>query len=44
MANMLDAMVEAAAAWPDRCEEIGFDDRQTHRLGDMLRTRLDSLK
>lgn len=42
--NMIDAMVAAAEAWPDRCDEIGFDDRQTARLAQMLRTRLDSLR
>jgi serine/threonine-protein kinase HipA len=42
--NMIDAIVDTAAAWPDRCDEIGFDDRQTERLAKMLRARLESLK
>lgn len=42
--NMIDTMVDVASAWPDRCGEIGFDDRQTERLAQMLHTRLDSLR
>ncbi len=42
--NMIDAMIDAATAWPDRCGEIGFDDQQTERLAQMLYTRLDSLR
>ncbi|MEH3140103.1 MAG: type II toxin-antitoxin system HipA family toxin [Mycobacterium kyogaense] len=42
--NMIDAMVDVATAWPGRCGEIGFDDRQTDRLAKMLNTRLDSLR
>jgi serine/threonine-protein kinase HipA len=38
------AIVEAAEVWPDRCGEIGFDDRQTGLLEKMLRTRIDSLR
>ena len=41
---MIDAVVEAAGDWPDKCGEIGFDDRQTTLLEKMLRTRIDSLR
>lgn len=41
--RMIDALIDAAAAWPDRCGHIGFDDRQTDLLAQMLRTRIDSL-
>ncbi|MCX2934811.1 type II toxin-antitoxin system HipA family toxin [Mycobacterium sp. CVI_P3] len=44
IANMIDAIIDTAVAWPDRCGEIGFDDRQTERLATMLRTRLDNLR
>lgn len=42
--RMIDSIVDAAQDWPDRCGEIGFDDRQTELLADMLRTRSDGLK
>lgn len=42
--NMIDAMMDAATEWPDRCGEIGFDNRQTERLAQMLHTRLASLR
>ncbi|MED5811160.1 type II toxin-antitoxin system HipA family toxin [Mycolicibacterium sp. 050232] len=42
--RMIDELVDAAYDWPDRCGQIGFDDRQTELLADMLRTRLGSLK
>lgn len=42
--RMIDELVDAAYGWPDRCGQIGFDDRQTDLLADMLRTRLGSLK
>jgi serine/threonine-protein kinase HipA len=42
--NMIDTMIDAAIAWPDRCGEIGFDDKQTERLAQMLHSRLESLK
>lgn len=42
--RMVDAVVDAAQDWPDRCGEIGFDDRQTKLLAQMLRTRIDSLR
>jgi len=41
---MIDAIVLAAQDWPDRCGEIGFDDRQTKLLARMLRTRIGSLR
>ena len=44
IARMIDVIVEAAEDWPDKCGEIGFDDRQTTLLEKMLRTRIDSLR
>lgn len=41
--RMIDELVDAARDWPDKCVQIGFDDRQTALLTDMLRTRLSSL-
>lgn len=41
---MIDALVDGADGWPDRCEWIGFDDRQTTSLSRMLRTRIKRLK
>lgn len=43
-ATMINQIVDAADGWPDRCHEIGFDDRQTELLADMVRTRIKSLK
>lgn len=40
----IDALVDGAHGWPDRCEWIGFDDRQTASLAQMLRTRIKRLK
>lgn len=42
--SMIDGLVGAAQDWPERCGEIGFEDRQTELLEQMLRTRIDSLK
>ena len=42
--RMIDALVDAAEPWPERCEQIGFGDRQTEPLTQMLRSRIDSLK
>jgi serine/threonine-protein kinase HipA len=42
--RMIDSIVDAAGEWPDRCEEIGFTDRQTELLTDMLRSRIETLK
>jgi serine/threonine-protein kinase HipA len=42
--KMIDAIVNAAQEWPDRCGEIGFDHRQTGLLAQILRARIDSLK
>jgi serine/threonine-protein kinase HipA len=44
VAGMIDQIVDAAEAWPELGQEIGFDDRQTELLADMLRTRIKSLK
>ncbi len=41
--RMIDDLVTAAQPWPDRCAEIGFPDRETMRLGAMLRDRIDAL-
>lgn len=41
--RMIDSIVDAAQDWPDRCGDIGFDDRQTGLLADMLHTRIGSL-
>jgi serine/threonine-protein kinase HipA len=42
--RMIDSIVERARDWPDRCGAIGFDDRQTELLAQMLRHRIESLK
>lgn len=42
--RMIDAIVGAAQDWPDKCGAIGFDDRQTKLLAQMLRTRIGSLR
>ncbi|OBK00645.1 hypothetical protein A5746_21185 [Mycolicibacterium conceptionense] len=42
--RMIDELFDAANDWPDRCGRIGFGDRETELLADMLRTRLGSLK
>jgi len=42
--RMIDAVVGAAQDWPDRCGEIGFDERQTELLARMLRARIASLR
>jgi serine/threonine-protein kinase HipA len=44
VANLIDSLVDAARPWPERCDQIGFDNRQTDLLAKMLRTRIDSLK
>lgn len=44
IANSIDALVDAAQAWPARCDQIGFGDRQTELLAQMLQSRIDSLK
>ncbi|WP_369830919.1 type II toxin-antitoxin system HipA family toxin [Mycobacterium sp. NS-7484] len=43
-AAMIDGLIDAAQRWPPRCDHIGFDDRQTVRLEQMLRQRIDALK
>lgn len=42
--RMIDATVAACEEWPDRCGEIGFDDRRSDRLARMLRGRVDGMK
>jgi serine/threonine-protein kinase HipA len=42
--RMIDAVIDAAQDWPDKCGEIGFDDRQTNLLVRMLRARIASLR
>ncbi|HET9892054.1 MAG TPA: type II toxin-antitoxin system HipA family toxin [Mycobacterium sp.] len=42
--RMIDAIIDAAHDWPDKCGEIGFDERQTKLLAQMLRRRIDSLR
>jgi serine/threonine-protein kinase HipA len=42
--RMLDALVDAATAWPDKCDQLGIAPRQTELLAEMLRARIDSLK
>lgn len=42
--RMIDSVVDAAQDWPDKCGEIGFDERQTKLLAQMLRKRMDSLR
>jgi serine/threonine-protein kinase HipA len=43
-ARMIDEIIDAARGWTARCEEIGFDDRRTHLLAEMLRARIKSLE
>jgi serine/threonine-protein kinase HipA len=42
--SMLDSLVDAAIAWPDRCDQIGLAPRQTELLARMLDARIVSLK
>ncbi|ORV97925.1 type II toxin-antitoxin system HipA family toxin [Mycobacterium kyorinense] len=42
--RMIDSIVDAAQDWPDRCGDIGFDDRQTELLQKILRKRIGSLQ
>jgi serine/threonine-protein kinase HipA len=42
--NMIDSLLESARAWPDKCDEIGFEDQKTELLAQLLRTRIDGLK
>ena len=42
--RMIDAIVDAAQDGPDKCGQIGFDERQTQLLAQMLRRRTDSLR
>jgi serine/threonine-protein kinase HipA len=43
-AGMINEIIDAAQGWPDRCQEIGFDDRRTELLAEMLRARIKSLE
>ncbi|NVN50267.1 type II toxin-antitoxin system HipA family toxin [Mycolicibacterium hippocampi] len=43
VARMIDAIVDAARPWSDRCGDIGFDARQTERLAKLLRDRAAGL-
>jgi serine/threonine-protein kinase HipA len=43
VSRMLDALVDSALRWPDRCADIGFTSRQTELLTDMLDTRIATL-
>lgn len=42
--RMIDAIVERAQEWPDHCAEMGFPQRQTKQLSDMLKARIATLK
>lgn len=42
--RMIDAIVDTAGPWFERCDEIGFTTRHTELLADLLRTRLATLK
>lgn len=42
-AAMIDTVIDGAQPWPERCGEIGFDDRQSELLAQLLRTRIKSL-
>ena len=41
---MIDTLLDTARAWPDKCEEIGFGDRQTELLAQLLQTRIENLR
>jgi len=43
LTRMIDALVAAAREWPGRCGEIGYSDRETELLADLLRTRVATL-
>ncbi|BBY06768.1 type II toxin-antitoxin system HipA family toxin [Mycobacterium noviomagense] len=40
----IDSIIDAAQDWPGRCGDIGFDDRQTELLSEMLHNRIGTLK
>ncbi|MCV7377499.1 protein kinase [Mycobacterium alsense] len=42
-ASMINDVVDGAAQWPDRCDQIGFDERKTELLSEMLRSRIATL-
>jgi serine/threonine-protein kinase HipA len=41
--RMIDDVVAAAREWPDRCAEIGFPQRDTESLCDLMKSRIDTL-
>ena len=41
---MIDSLIDGAEPWPQRLGDIGFDDRQTTLLADMLSARIDTLR
>jgi serine/threonine-protein kinase HipA len=41
--RMIDSVADAAQDWPERCGDVGFDDRNSDRLAKMLRSRIGSL-
>ncbi|HEY5855977.1 MAG TPA: type II toxin-antitoxin system HipA family toxin, partial [Aldersonia sp.] len=43
LTRMIDDLLDAAQDWPARCGEIGFSERETDLLADMLRQRIRSL-
>jgi serine/threonine-protein kinase HipA len=43
VSNMINRVLAGAVDAPQRCEEVGFTDRQTELLADLLRTRIESL-
>ncbi|MFD4179833.1 type II toxin-antitoxin system HipA family toxin [Rhodococcus sp. NPDC058514] len=43
LTRMLDTLVAGARDWPDRCGEIGFADRETALLTNLLRERIETL-
>jgi serine/threonine-protein kinase HipA len=42
--RMIDSIIDAAGAWVDRCDEIGFTARQTELLTKLLHSRIATLK
>lgn len=41
--GMIDDIIDAATQWPDRCDQIGFDERKTELLSEMLHSRIATL-
>lgn len=40
---MIDAIVDAARDWPDKCGAIGLETKQTELLAQLLHGRIKSL-